>query len=75
MDSFVTAAAFFLLWSQWETGGVALPLSSVYDDVHFTTSPSSSIVLIQNDALYREHKEERTDTDNNSVKNEKMHMP
>jgi hypothetical protein len=42
MDSFVTAAAFILLWSQWETGGVALPLSSVYD-VHFTTPPSSSV--------------------------------
>ena len=44
-------------------------------DVYFTTPPSSSVVLIQNDALYREHKEERTDTDNNSVKDEKMHMP
>jgi hypothetical protein len=58
MDNVVTAAAFILLWSQWETGGVALPLSSVYD-IHFTTPPSSSVVLIQNDVLYREHKKER----------------
>jgi hypothetical protein len=28
-------------------------------DVQSTTPPSSSVVLIQNDALYREHEEER----------------
>jgi hypothetical protein len=34
IECFVTAAAFILLWSQWETGGVALPLSSVYMMLH-----------------------------------------
>jgi hypothetical protein len=51
MESFVTAATFILLCSQWETGGVALSLWSVYD-VHFTTPPSSSIQLIQCTVLY-----------------------
>ena len=32
------------MWSQWQTGRVALPLSSVYNDVHFTTPLSSCVV-------------------------------
>jgi hypothetical protein len=45
-------AAFLLLWSQWQTGGIALPLSSVYD-VNYAIPLSSCVHLIQNIVLYR----------------------
>jgi len=46
------AAAFLLLWSQWRTTEVAVPLSSVYD-VKNTAPLSSCGHLIQNIVLYR----------------------
>jgi len=59
MDSFVTAAAFYFIvitMRNWRSSVTAI---LGIHDVYFTTPPSSSVVLIQNDALYREHKEER----------------
>jgi hypothetical protein len=40
------------LWSQWQTGGVALPLSPVYD-VHSVTPWTSGVHITQNITWYR----------------------
>jgi len=42
---------YFIVDQQGETGGVALPLSSVYN-VHFATPLSSSLVLFFYTSLY-----------------------
>jgi hypothetical protein len=54
----IVAATFLLLWLQWRTGGIALPLPSVYD-VNNTTPLSSCAHLIQNTKEKREESKER----------------
>ncbi len=54
------------MWSQWQTGGVALPLSPVYD-VHCATPSPSCVHITQNITSYRRirKREKGENTDRN----------
>ena len=55
MEPFVMTAVLSLLWSQWQAGGVALPLSLV-KMLSSLVHHSSCVVRIQNTSLYTTEK-------------------